>query len=96
MAQVLKGYNDKVAGAIAEAVGMDLLSRSTQVIVENGGDVFIKADDLVLVGVDHADGALQSQHDVVIQAGESHGLVLPQREQAAIGRLCRIGDINDS
>jgi ApbE superfamily uncharacterized protein (UPF0280 family) len=30
-----------VAGAIAEAVGMDLLQQSEEVMVENGGDVFI-------------------------------------------------------
>lgn len=30
-----------VAGAIAEAVGMDLLKHSDEVVVENGGDVFI-------------------------------------------------------
>lgn len=31
-----------VAGAIAESVGQDLLEYSPQVIVENGGDIFIK------------------------------------------------------
>ncbi len=33
-----------VAGAIAEHVGRDLLSLSKQVIVENGGDIFVKLD----------------------------------------------------
>lgn len=32
-----------VAGAIAEAVGRDLLARSGEVIVENGGDLFLSA-----------------------------------------------------
>jgi hypothetical protein len=33
-----------VAGAIAEGVGHELLRRSPQVIVENGGDIFIKTN----------------------------------------------------
>lgn len=33
-----------VAGAIAEHLGRELLKYSTQVIVENGGDIFIKTD----------------------------------------------------
>ena len=33
-----------VAGAVAETVGRALLEVSRQVVVENGGDVFIKAD----------------------------------------------------
>jgi len=33
-----------VAGAIAEYVGMDLLSHTNKVVVENGGDIFIKVD----------------------------------------------------
>lgn len=32
-----------VAGAVAEAVGTELLRHSKQVIVENGGDIFIKS-----------------------------------------------------
>lgn len=33
-----------VAGAIAEFVGKDLLSYSGQIIIENGGDIFLKSD----------------------------------------------------
>ena len=40
-----------VAGAIAEAVGRDLLAFSPEVIVENGGDVFLKTLKRRLVGV---------------------------------------------
>jgi len=40
-----------VAGAIAQAVGRGLLSLSGQVIVENGGDIFLKADRPVTVSV---------------------------------------------
>ena len=40
-----------VAGALAEAVGLYLLESSPEVIVENGGDIFIKAVDPVRVGI---------------------------------------------
>jgi len=40
-----------VAGAIAEAVGRDLLAFSPQVIVENGGDIFLKISEKKLVGI---------------------------------------------
>jgi len=40
-----------VAGAIAEAVGRDLLAFSPEVIVENGGDIFLKTVKKRLVGI---------------------------------------------
>jgi len=40
-----------VAGAIAEAVGRDLLAFSPEVIVENGGDIFLKMSKKRLVGI---------------------------------------------
>ncbi len=40
-----------VAGAIAEAVGRDLLAFSPEVIVENGGDIFMKISRKRLVGI---------------------------------------------
>ncbi len=40
-----------VAGAIAEAVGKDLLAFSSEVIVENGGDIFLKVSRARLVGI---------------------------------------------
>jgi ApbE superfamily uncharacterized protein (UPF0280 family) len=40
-----------VAGAIAEAVGRDLLAFSPEVIVENGGDIFLKISKKKLVGI---------------------------------------------
>lgn len=40
-----------VAGAIAEFVGKDLLHYSKEIIVENGGDIFIKTDKLRKVAV---------------------------------------------
>jgi uncharacterized protein len=40
-----------VAGAIAQAVGRDLLTFSAEVIVENGGDIFLKISKKRLVGI---------------------------------------------
>ena len=40
-----------VAGAIAEEVGRDLLHYSPQIVVENGGDIFLKVTDKKRVGI---------------------------------------------
>lgn len=40
-----------IAGAIAEAVGKDLLSFSPDIIVENGGDIFLKITKKRLIGI---------------------------------------------
>jgi ApbE superfamily uncharacterized protein (UPF0280 family) len=40
-----------VAGALAEEVGKDLLALSPEVIVENGGDVFIRSDSPLTVAI---------------------------------------------
>lgn len=40
-----------VAGSIAEAVGKDLLDYSPEIIVENGGDIFMKVSESRLVGI---------------------------------------------
>jgi hypothetical protein len=40
-----------VAGAIAEFVGKELLTYSSEVIVENGGDIFIKSDKIRKVSI---------------------------------------------
>ncbi len=40
-----------VAGAIAASVGHELLSHTPQVIVENGGDIFIKTGSPLVMGI---------------------------------------------
>ncbi|MBN3038103.1 MAG: UPF0280 family protein [Candidatus Omnitrophica bacterium] len=40
-----------VAGAVAEYVGRDLLEYSKEVIIENGGDIFIKTDKTRKIGI---------------------------------------------
>ena len=41
-----------VAGAVAEYVGKDLLAQSKEVMVENGGDVFVKLDAPFTLAID--------------------------------------------
>lgn len=40
-----------VAGAIAEHVGTELLMQTKEVIVENGGDIFLKTEGAVTIGI---------------------------------------------
>lgn len=40
-----------VAGAIAEFVGLDLLKYTPEVIVENGGDIFMKTEKIRRIGI---------------------------------------------
>ena len=45
------GPMSAVAGAIAEGVGKDLLSYTPEVIVENGGDIFLKVAKKRVIGI---------------------------------------------
>ena len=58
-----------VAGAIAEYVGTHLLKKTNQVIVENGGDLFLKANRPVTVSIYAGPSPLS----------EKIGLVIPSR-----------------
>lgn len=40
-----------VAGAVAEYVGLRLLNHSAEIIIENGGDIFLKIDSPSVVGL---------------------------------------------
>jgi ApbE superfamily uncharacterized protein (UPF0280 family) len=55
-----------VAGAIAEYVGRHLLKKTNQVIVENGGDLFIKAHRPVTVSVFAGTSPLSEKIGLVI------------------------------
>ncbi len=50
-----------VAGAIAEVVGWELLKYSPEVIVENGGDIFIKTRSVRKIGVYAGPSALSDK-----------------------------------
>ena len=58
-----------VAGAVAEAVGDSLLQYSRQVIVENGGDIFIKSDEPRTVSIYAGDAALSEKIGLVVPPG---------------------------
>ena len=55
-----------VAGAIAEYVGKHLLKKTNQVIVENGGDVFLKAGRPVTVSIFAGTSPLSEKIGLVI------------------------------
>jgi ApbE superfamily uncharacterized protein (UPF0280 family) len=60
-----------VAGAIAEAVGRDLLAFSPEVIVENGGDIFLKISEKKLVGIYAGQSSFTKRIALEIMPGET-------------------------
>ena len=50
-----------VAGAIAEHVGNDLLTYSSNVIVENGGDIYLNIKDDISIGIFAGDSPLSGR-----------------------------------
>ncbi len=57
-----------VAGAVAEYVGNDLLRSSRNVIVENGGDIFLKTDRDIKVGIFAGDSPLTYKINLLIRS----------------------------
>jgi ApbE superfamily uncharacterized protein (UPF0280 family) len=55
-----------VAGAIAEKVGRDLIPLSNEIIVENGGDIFIKAREEKAVMIYCESSAFESGIEIVV------------------------------
>jgi hypothetical protein len=60
-----------VAGAIAEYVGKDLLKQSLNVIVENGGDIYLNVKDDVSIGIFAGDSPLSGKIALKIAANET-------------------------
>jgi ApbE superfamily uncharacterized protein (UPF0280 family) len=60
-----------VAGAIAEFVGRDLLDYSTNVIVENGGDIYLKTTKELIVGVFAGESPLSYKIAIKIKPDET-------------------------
>jgi len=60
-----------VAGAIAEAVGRDLLAFAPEVIVENGGDIFLKISEKRLVGIYAGQSSFTKRIALEIMPGET-------------------------
>jgi len=61
-----------VAGAIAEFVGKELLNYSSEVIVENGGDIFIKSNKLRKVSVFAGSSPFSQKIILKIEAKENY------------------------
>jgi ApbE superfamily uncharacterized protein (UPF0280 family) len=60
-----------VAGAIAHAVGNDLLAYTPEIIVENGGDIFMKVLTRRLIGVYAGDSPLSGKIALEIDPDET-------------------------
>lgn len=59
-----------VAGAIAEFVGRDLLSFSDEVIIENGGDIFLKTNQPRKVGIYAGTSPFSEKIALEVEPGE--------------------------
>jgi ApbE superfamily uncharacterized protein (UPF0280 family) len=60
-----------VAGAIAEHVGKELTRKSANVMVENGGDIYLNVDENVLIGIFAGDSPLTGRIALSIDANET-------------------------
>jgi uncharacterized protein len=60
-----------VAGAVAEQVGLFLLESAEEVIVENGGDIFLKVNEPVVVGVYAGNSFLSGKLALQIDPGQT-------------------------
>lgn len=63
-----------VAGAVAEAVGEAVLAHSDQVIVENGGDIFLSTRTERVIGVQAGASPLSGRFGLVIPGGSRLGI----------------------
>lgn len=59
-----------VAGAMAQSVGLGLMTRTDEVIVENGGDTFIYTQQPVRVGIFAGDSDLSLRFGLSIAVGD--------------------------
>jgi len=60
-----------VAGAMAQCVGQDLLSFTSNVIVENGGDIYLKCNQEIKIGVFAGESPLSNKLVIRIGAEET-------------------------
>jgi uncharacterized protein len=60
-----------VAGAIAEHVGKDLMAYSSNVIVENGGDIYLNIKDDISIGIFAGDSPLSGRIALKVAAAET-------------------------
>jgi len=70
-ARVNVGPMAAVAGAIAEFVGKELLDYTPEIIIENGGDIFIKSLKKRVIGIYAGDSPLTGKIGLEIEAAET-------------------------
>ena len=78
-----------IAGAIAEQVGAGLLKLTDQVIIENGGDIFIKTHFPVTVGVFAGKSPLSLQIGIRVSCGQESVAVCTS--SATVGHSLSLG-----
>lgn len=79
-----------VAGAIAEHVGVDLLLSAPEVVVENGGDIFIKTDTPVTVGIFAGKSPLSLRIGLRVNSGDKPVSVCTS--SGTVGHSLSLGD----
>ena len=60
-----------VAGAVAEFVGYDLIDFTENLIIENGGDIFLKVKHQVNVGIYAGESALSYKLNIIVKPEET-------------------------
>ena len=60
-----------VAGAVAEFVGNDLFDSTEDLIIENGGDIFLKVKHQVTVGIYAGESALSYKLNIIVKPEET-------------------------
>ncbi len=60
-----------VAGAVAEFVGHDLIDSTENLIIENGGDIFLKVKHQVTVGIYAGESALSYKLNLLVKPEET-------------------------
>ncbi len=60
-----------VAGAVAEFVGYDLLDQTENLIIENGGDIFLKSKNKLTVSIYAGESALSYKVNLLVKPHDS-------------------------
>ncbi len=60
-----------VAGAVSEFVGYDLLGQTENIIIENGGDIFIRSKNKLTVAVYAGESTLSYKVNIVVKSEET-------------------------
>lgn len=60
-----------VAGAVSEFVGKDLLSQTENIIIENGGDIFLRSINRLKVSVYAGESSLSYKINILVKTEET-------------------------